>query len=131
MMRLENRHGSNTIASSNLALSASKIGIGVGVGTPGAYYGMYVAAFGTSPVFTVYDIVPARGGVAVATNILHNGTATAFNQNFAPVSGLGIRYNGALVIAVTGTANTLNALWEWERARQPFRPKIKTLHPTI
>jgi hypothetical protein len=84
-----------------------------GLGPPGAYYGLYVTVFGTSPVFTVYDITPARGSVAVATNILHNGTGTAVNQNFSPSGlSLGVRYTGALVVVVTGTANTLNALWD-------------------
>lgn len=88
-------------------------GQGVGVGTPGAYYGAYVTTFGTSPVFTVYDIVPARGSVASSTNVLHNGTGTAVNQSFSPVSSmLGIRYTGALVVVVTGTANAINVLWD-------------------
>jgi len=89
-------------------------GQGVGVGTPGALYGIYATVFGTSPVFTAYDIVPARGNVATATNILLNGTATAVNQSYLPLTGamLGIRYTGALVVVVTGTANTLNVLWD-------------------
>lgn len=89
-------------------------GPGVGVGTPGAVYGVYATVFGTSPVFTVYDIVPARGTIAVATNILLNGTGTAVNQSFNPLSGalIGVRYTGALVVVVTGTANTLNVLWD-------------------
>lgn len=87
---------------------------GVGVGTPGAYYATYVTTFGTSPVFTVYDITPVRGSVAASTNVLHNGTATAVNQSFIPVTGglIGIRYTGALVVVTTGTANALNVLWD-------------------
>ena len=87
---------------------------GVGVGTPGAYYASYVTTFGTSPVFTVYDIVPARASVAASTNVLHNGTGTAVNQSFLPVSGglIGVRYTGALVVVVTGTSNAINVLWD-------------------
>jgi hypothetical protein len=83
-------------------------------GPPGAYYGAYVSTFGTSPVFAVYDIVPAHGTVALATNLLHNGTGTAVNQSFSPAgnAALGIRYQGALVVVVTGTANALNVLWD-------------------
>jgi hypothetical protein len=82
-------------------------------GPPGAYYGSYVSTFGTSPVFTVYDIVPAHGSVAVATNILANGTGTAVNQSFTPTGqSIGIRYQGALVVVTTGTANGLNVLWD-------------------
>ena len=89
-------------------------GPGVGVGVPGAYYAAYVTTFGTAPVFTVYDITPVRGAVAASTNVLHNGTGTAVNQSFLPVSGgiVGIRYTGALVVVVTGTANALNVLWD-------------------
>jgi hypothetical protein len=87
---------------------------GVGVGIPGVYYGAYVTTFGTSPVFSVYDIQPVRGSVATATNLLHNGTGTAANQSFQPLPGglPGIRYTGALVVVVTGTANALNVLWD-------------------
>lgn len=83
-------------------------------GTPGAYYGAYVSTFGTSPAFSVYDIVPARGSVAISTALIHNGTGTAVNQSFQPLSGglPAVRYNGALVIVVTGTANALNILWD-------------------
>lgn len=90
-------------------------GQGVGIGTPGSVYGFYVTTFGTAPVVSVYDIVPARGGVATATNLLMNGTGTAANQSFTAFSGgvwPGIRYTGALVVVVTGTANTLNVLWD-------------------
>jgi hypothetical protein len=84
-----------------------------GLGPAGAYYGMYVTTYGTAPVFSVYDIVPARGSVASSTNLLHNGTGTAVNQSFTPVGSVwGIRYTGALVVVVTGTANALNALWD-------------------
>lgn len=89
-------------------------GPGVGLGTPGAYYGAYVSTFGTSPVFSVYDIVPARGTVAISTSLIHNGTGTAVNQSFQPLSGglPAVRYTGALVVVVTGTANALNVLWD-------------------
>jgi hypothetical protein len=89
-------------------------GQGVGVGTPGAYYGAYISTFGTSPVFSVYDIVPARGNVATATNLIHNGTGTGANQSFQPLAGglPAVRYGGALVVVVTGTANALNVLWD-------------------
>jgi hypothetical protein len=83
-------------------------------GAPGAYYGAYVTTFGTSPVFTAYDIVAAHGTVAVATNLIANGTGTAVNQSFQPLSGglPAVRYNGALLIVVTGTANAINILWD-------------------
>lgn len=89
-------------------------GVGQSVGTPGVYYGAYVSTFGTAPVFSVYDVVPARGTVAVSTNLIHNGTGTGVNQSFQPLAGglPGIRYSGALIVVVTGTANALNVLWD-------------------
>ena len=89
-------------------------GPGVGIGTPGVYYGVYVSTYGTSPVFSVYDIQPTRGTVATTTNLIHNGTGTAVNQSFQPLPGglPGIRYTGALVVVVTGTSNALNILWD-------------------
>lgn len=96
------------------AAVASPPAPGASPGSPGAYYGIYITTFGTSPVFTVYDIVPARGGVATATNVIHNGTGTAVNQSFSPITNsiLGVRYTGALVVVVTGTSNAMNALWD-------------------
>ena len=88
---------------------------GPGVAFPnslGALYGFYVTTFGTSPVCTLYDVVPAHGAVAVATNLLMNGTGTAVNQSFNAGVSLGIRYTGALVAVVTGTANAMNVLWD-------------------
>ena len=89
---------------------------GVGVtaaGSPGALYGVYVTTFGTSPVFSAYEL--KVGATSTTTSILMNGTATAVNQSFTPLTGAavpGIRYTGGLIIVVTGTANGMNVLWD-------------------
>ena len=84
-------------------------------GQQGAVYGFYVTTFGTAPAVSIYDIVPAHGSVAVATNLLMNGTGTAVNQGFNAFVGggyPGIRYTGALVAVLTGTSNAVNVLWD-------------------
>jgi hypothetical protein len=79
---------------------------------PGVFYGAQQVAAGTSFAVTVYDIVPATGSVASSTNTLLNGTGTAFQQFYAGVQGIGIRYKGALVTVTTGTAGAINLLWD-------------------
>jgi hypothetical protein len=78
----------------------------------GVLYGVSQLGAGTGFGFTVYDIVPGRGQVAAATNTLLNGTGSA-NQNFpAGVPGIGVRYQGALVVVTVGTPGVINALWD-------------------
>jgi hypothetical protein len=80
----------------------------------GVLWGVYVSTYGTSPVFNVYDVVPAMGTNAIATNLLLTGSGTAAGQAFSPL-GAGspaVRYTGALVVVVTGTSNALNVLWD-------------------
>lgn len=80
---------------------------------PGVFFGVQNIGLGTSYAVTVLDIIPAVGSVAVATNTLLNGTATAAGQLFqAGTPGIGVRYRGALVAIVSGTPGVFNALWD-------------------
>jgi len=79
----------------------------------GVIFGANVQAVGTSFALTMVDIIPASGNVAVSTSTLLNGTATAIGQRLvAGLEGVGVRYKGALVAIVTGTAGAYNALWD-------------------
>jgi hypothetical protein len=78
----------------------------------GAFYGLSQITAGTTFGVTVYDIIPAVGSVAVATNTLITGTGTA-GQTFLPAgSSLGVRYRGALVAVAAGTPGAVNLLWD-------------------
>lgn len=81
---------------------------------PGVFFGMQAVGSGTTWAFTAFDVVPASpGGAAASTNTLLNGTTTAQGQQFpAGVTGVGVRYRGALVLVVTGTPGAFNALWD-------------------
>lgn len=74
------------------------------------FYGMNCAIFGTSPVFSAYDVIVVNTGTN--TNTLLSGTFTAAGQSVNVINGFGARVNGALVVVVTGTANALNVLWD-------------------
>lgn len=82
---------------------------------PGVFFGMQAIGSGTSWAFTAFDVLPPAqpGGSSAGTNTLLNGTTTAAGQQFpAGVTGLGVRYRGALVIVVTGTPGAFNGLWD-------------------
>jgi len=64
---------------------------------------------GTSFAFTVVDII---SDTATVTNTLLNGTGSANQQFPAGVSGIGMRYKGALVVITAGTPGAINALWD-------------------
>jgi hypothetical protein len=77
------------------------------------FFGLQAVAVGTTFAFTAYDIVPTSGGVAVATNTLLNGTATAAGQLFTcGEAGVGVRCRGGLVVVTSGTPGVYNALWD-------------------
>lgn len=78
----------------------------------GVLYGVNQVAPGTSFAFTVLDIVPQQGSVAVQTNTLMNGTGSANQQFNGGVPGVGVRYKGALVVVTTGTPGLINVLWD-------------------
>lgn len=79
----------------------------------GALYGFLTVNAGTSFAATFYDIILGTPGnfAGTTTNTLLNGTGTA-GQFISPASGLGIRYNGSLVVVTTGTAGVINAYWD-------------------
>jgi hypothetical protein len=83
---------------------------------PAAYpvlYGVDTIAAGTSYVYTLCDIVPPTGiagSTATVTNTLQIGTASAGLKDPAGLSGVGVRYKGALVCITTGTAGLINVL---------------------
>jgi hypothetical protein len=120
-----------TTATSTFTLNAGqgKPAQGVaGLGPPGAFYGVYSLAIGTytvtsvgtsaNSIYAAYDIVPAATGTASTTYTMATGTFTSAGAFSGPtgVSGNswpGVRYNGALVITLTGASNsTCNALWD-------------------
>lgn len=83
--------------------------------TFGVLYGVDQVAAGTSFAFTALDLIPPSGlgtNTATLTNTLLNGTGSAGQSFVAGVSGLGIRYKGALVIVTSGTPGVINALWD-------------------
>ena len=78
---------------------------------PAVYYGFNIAVLGTTPAATVYDVYVA--GTATVTNVIGSGTGTAAGQQFPAASGgLGIRLKGNLVVVTTGTAATIDVLWD-------------------
>jgi hypothetical protein len=99
--------------------------------SPSVFYGVSVQGLGTntttgtgtggaSQVVNVYDVIAPTGlgsNTATVTNLLANGTATAAGA-FICGSGLigwpGIRYNGALVVEISGalTLGSANCLWD-------------------
>ena len=96
--------------------------------TFGVLYGASVLQLGTStttgtatgggPVgVAAYDLIPPSGlgtNTATVTNLLMQGTQSGPGVLQAGVSGVGVRYNGALVFVVTGgpTFGAINALWD-------------------
>jgi N-methylhydantoinase A/oxoprolinase/acetone carboxylase beta subunit len=82
-------------------------GPGAGIGV---LYGANETAAGTTYAITMVDIVVS--GTTTATNTLMNGTGTA-NQIMTPgPAGIGVRYRGALVAITSGTAGSINVLWD-------------------
>ena len=80
---------------------------------PGVLYGYYISTYGTTPVLSCYDVYITPTGTT--TTLILNGTSTAVNQAFMPMGAgnpIGVRYRGALVVVVTGTANGVNLLWD-------------------
>jgi hypothetical protein len=93
----------------------------------GAFYGIYSLALGTftatgtatgaNNVVAAYDIIPATPSTAITTYTLASGTMTSAGVAIYPTgtnaAWLGVRYNGALVVTLTGASNsTCNALWD-------------------
>lgn len=86
---------------------------GSGPSQPQVFYGANVVTPGTTFVLSVYDVIPAVGGVAITTNTLMQGTATAAGQQFiAGIPGVGVRFRGQLLLVTTGTPGQFNALWD-------------------
>lgn len=84
------------------------------VGRWGVFYGFNVLSTGTAGmVVTALDLVANVNNTNTVTNTLFTGTATAPGQVVgAAPNGLGIRYKGTLLVVTTGTAATVNALWD-------------------
>jgi hypothetical protein len=90
---------------------------GVEPGYFGVFYGFAaVGAFGTAgAVLAAYDVqtVVTGTGTNTNTNTLMSGTTTAQGQVLAAGPGeLGVRYRGTLLVVMSGTAETVNALWD-------------------
>jgi hypothetical protein len=97
-----------------------------GLGPAGAFYGIYNLVLGTytatgtatgaNTVVAAYDIIPAVTGTASTTYTLASGTMTAagaFVSAFGTSAYPGVRYNGALIVTLTGASTTLaNAMWD-------------------
>jgi len=83
-------------------------------GPLGCFYGFTTTAVGTSFAATFYDVIQGVPSApsTLTTNTLLNGTGTAM-QFIAPgAAGVGIRFRGSLVAVTTGTAGSINALWD-------------------
>jgi hypothetical protein len=80
-------------------------GAGVGV-----LYGANETAAGTTYGITMVDIVVA--GTTTSTNTLMNGTGTAGQILYPGPAGIGVRYKGSLVAITSGTAGSINVLWD-------------------
>jgi hypothetical protein len=80
----------------------------------GVWYGFETVNAGTSFAMTAYDIILGTPGSpsATTTNTLQNGTGTAGQFLTAGPTGMGMRYNGSLVVVTTGTAGAINAYWD-------------------
>lgn len=80
----------------------------------GVFYGLSVLSTGTAGMgVTAVELIinPSSGGTT--TNTLFVGTATAPGQVIAAApAGLGIRYKGSLVVVTSGTAASINAMWD-------------------
>lgn len=102
------------VAAGTSTLNASPPAGGQGPSQPQVFYGANVVAVGTAFVLSAFDVVPAVGGVALATNTLMGlSTATAAGQQFvAGIPGVGVRFKGQLVLVVAGTPGQFNALWD-------------------
>lgn len=79
--------------------------------TYGVLYGTDTIDAGTSFAYTLYDIIQPSGlgtDTAITTNTLMNGTDTKGSSRSAGVSGVGMRYRGALVAVTSGTPGIVN-----------------------
>ncbi len=83
--------------------------------TFGVLYGVDTIAAGTGFAYTLVDMIAPTGlgtNTATVTNTLMNGTDTAGTSRSAGVSGVGVRYSGALVCITTGTPGQINVAWD-------------------
>lgn len=101
-------------------LGTTTVNAGANAANPGAagawgvFYGFNVLSTGTAGVtVTAIDIVINPTGGGTSTNTLYVATGTAPGQVLAAApAGLGVRYKGSLVIVTSGTAGTINAMWD-------------------
>jgi hypothetical protein len=78
----------------------------------GVYYGVNVLTTGTAWTASPFDVVVT--GTTTTTNTLAAiSTATGPGVTGAPgASGVGVRFNGNLVMVTAGTPGAFNALWD-------------------
>jgi hypothetical protein len=98
---------------------------------PSVFYGVSFNGLGTNTttgtgtggaaqVVNVFDVIPPTGlgtNTATTTNLIANGTASAagaFITGSSTIGWPGIRYNGALVVEISGSATlgSANCLWD-------------------
>lgn len=78
----------------------------------GIYFALNCLSVGTSWTATAYDIY-VTGTTTNTGQLIATQTATAVGaQGGAGPAGLGVRYNGSLVVVTTGTPGSWNVLWD-------------------
>lgn len=80
----------------------------------GCFYGFTTIAVGTSFAATFYDVIQGVPSApsTLTTNTLINGTGTAGQVITPGPIGLGVRFQGSLVVVTSGTPGVINALWD-------------------
>jgi hypothetical protein len=78
----------------------------------GIFFALNCLSVGTSWTATAYDIY-VTGTTTNTGQLIATQTAAATGaQGGAGPAGLGVRYNGSLVVVTTGTPGSWNVLWD-------------------
>jgi hypothetical protein len=81
-------------------------------GTPGVLYGGIFVQNGTAYTATYYDLV-VTGTTTASNQLTATTTAAGSGPTVLPGPGpLGVRFKGTLVLVTTGTAGSINTLWD-------------------
>lgn len=78
---------------------------------PGIYWGFVPTGTGTAAmVWNAYDIIVS--GTTTSTNTLQGAVTPSALNALNGFGGIGVRFQGSLVVVTTGTAGSYNALWD-------------------